>query len=106
MLRLVERLCGEGHLHDTRAPDVPLAVAYELDVYRDWHVDGATMSAGEWVVEGHMLAAPEALAALAGRGDTFRLSMDDGRQLDVFVLDGQGRLVNVEGTTFIDAPAR
>lgn len=105
MLRLVERLFGEGHLHDPRAPDAPLAVAYELDVYRDWQVHGATMTAGEWVVEGHMLAAPEALDALAGRGDTFRLAMDDGRQLEVFVLDGQGRLVNVEGTTFTNAPA-
>jgi hypothetical protein len=106
MLRLVERVCGEGHLHDPRAPHAPLAVAYELDVYRDWAVHGATMEAGAWVVEGHLLASPAALAALAGRGDTFRLDMDDRRQLDVFVLDGEGRVVNVEGTTFTDVPDR
>lgn len=106
MLRLVERLFGEGYLHDPRAPGAPLPVAYELEVYRDWVVHGATMEPGEWVVEGHMLAAPAALDALAGRGDRFLLAMDDGRHLEVFILDGQGRLVNVEGTTFMDAPDR
>jgi hypothetical protein len=32
--------------------------------------------------------------------------MDDGRTLAVFVLDGQGRIVNVEGTTFTAASDR
>ena len=105
MLRLVERLIGEGHLDDPRAPATPLATAYELDVYRDWTVEADSMVAGEWVIEGHLLAPPDALAALAGRGDTFLLRMDDGRRLEVFVLDGEGRLVNVEGTTFMAPPA-
>lgn len=105
MLRLVERVFGEGQLHDATVA-APLAVAYELDVYRDWQVRDATMVPGEWVIEGHLMAAAEALAALAGRGDLFRLAMDDGRHLDVFVLDGQGRIVNVEGTTFSDVPGR
>lgn len=105
MLRLVERVFGEGQLHDAQAA-APLAVAYELDVYRDWQVHDATMVPGEWVIEGLLMAAAEALAVLAGRGDTFRLAMDDGRHLDVFVLDGHGRIVNVEGTTFNDAPGR
>lgn len=101
MLRLVERLFGEGRLHDRRTPDRPLTVAYELDVYRDWLVEGSEMTPGEWVIEGHLLAAPEALAALAGRGDPFDLHLDDGRRLEVFTLDGSGRIVNVEGTTFM-----
>ena len=101
MLRLVERLIGEGHLDDPGAPATPLSAAYELDVYRDWTVEADTMVAGEWVIEGHLFAPPEELAALAGRGGTFTLRMDDGRRLEVFVLDGEGRLVNVEGTTFI-----
>ena len=104
MLRLVERLIGEGHLDDPGAPEAPLSTAYELDVYRDWTVDGGTMVAGGWVIEGHLLAASDALAALAGRGNTFTLRMDDGRRLEVFILDGAGTFVNVEGTTFI-APA-
>lgn len=103
MLRLVERLFGEGRLHDRKTPDAPLSVAYELDVYRDWAVTGGEMAPGEWVIEGHLLGAPDALEALAGRGDQFALHLDDGRQLEVFVLDGAGRIVNVEGTTFIDA---
>ena len=101
MLRLVERLIGEGHFDDPSAPETSLSTAYELDVYRDWTVEGGTMVAGEWVIEGHLLAPPDSLAALAGRGGTFTLRMDDGRRLEVFVLDGEGRLVNVEGTTFI-----
>lgn len=100
MLRLVERLFGEGRLHDRKTPERPLTVAYELDVYRDWHVSGAEMTPGEWVIEGNLLAAPEALGALAGRGDPFDLHLDDGRRLEVFALDGSGRIVNVEGTTF------
>jgi hypothetical protein len=100
MLRLVERLFGEGRLHDPRTPASPTAVAYELDVYRDWHVDGAELQPGDWVIEGHVLAPPDVLTAWRGRGDSFSLHMDDGRQLQVFILDGEGRVVNVEGTSF------
>ena len=96
----MERLFGEGRLHDRKTPAPALAVAYELEVYRDWQIDGTEMTPGEWVIEGHLLAAPEALAGLAGRGDPFDLRLDDGRRLEVFVLDGDGRIVNVEGTTF------
>ena len=106
MLRLVERVFGEGQLRDPQAGATPLAIAYELDVYRDWQVQGETMTPGEWVIEGHVLGAPDALEALAGRGSVFELTMDDGRSLEVFVLDGQGRIVNVEGTTFRAAPDR
>ena len=104
MLRLVERLFGEGRLQDRQAPQTPLVAAYELDVYRDWEMHGPTMTPGEWVIEGHLLAAPEALAALAGRPGPFTLRMDDGRSLEVFVTDGTGRVVNVEGTTFTTPP--
>ena len=106
MLRLVERLFGEGHLQDPQAPETPLAAAYELEVYRDWQVHDGALTPGEWIVEGHLLAAPERLAALAGRGGTFTLHMDDARRLEVFVLDDQGKIVNVEGTTFVADPPR
>lgn len=106
MLRLVERLFGEGRLHDRKTPDTPLVVAYELDVYRDWHVAGGEMTPGEWVIEGNLLAPADALASLAGRGDPFDLHLDDGRHLEVFTLDGSGRIVNVEGTTFTPPATR
>lgn len=106
MLRLVERLVGEGHLDDPQSSAAPLATAYELEIYRDWQIESGNMVPGQWVIEGHLLAPSDALAALAGRGGTFMLRLDDGRRLEVFVLDGEGRLVNVEGTTFIDPPAR
>jgi hypothetical protein len=100
MLRLVERLVGEGQLRDPQAPDA-LAVAYELEVYRDWQVREGDWIPGEWIIEGHLLAAADTLEPLAGRGAPFALHMHDGRVLEVFVLDGAGRLVNVEGTTFV-----
>lgn len=106
MLRLVERLFGEGRLHDRKTPERPLTVAYELDVYRDWAVENGEMIPGEWVIEGHLLAEPGPLSALAGRGDPFDLHLDDGRRLEVFMLDGSGRIVNVEGTTFIEPEPR
>ena len=99
MLRLSERVFGEGHLHGTA--DVPLAVGYELDVYRDWVSEGTTLVPGEWVIEGHLLADPSRLVPLAGHGSPRVLHLDDGRRLEVFVLDPHGRIVNVEGTTFI-----
>lgn len=100
MLRLVERLFGEGALHDPRAPDAPVAVAFELDVYRDWQAVGDDLQPGEWIIEGHLLAPPDVLAGFTGRGDPFSLHLDDGRRLHVFIVDGEGRVVNVEGTTF------
>ena len=68
MLRLVERVFGEGTRREPRSPELATAVAYELDVYRDWVVDGTSLTPGEWVIEGHLLAGPAVLAALTGRG--------------------------------------
>lgn len=102
----MERLFGEGRLHDRKTPETPLTVGYELEVYRDWQVSGSEMTPGEWVIEGTLLADAQALAALTGRGDPFDLQMDDGRGLQVFTLDGTGRIVNVEGTTFTTPTSR
>ncbi|MBA2356336.1 MAG: hypothetical protein ACR2LU_13400 [Luteitalea sp.] len=104
MLRLVDRVFGEGALHDRDDP-APLRVGYELDVYREWAVHGSEMTPGDWVIEGHLIAPADRLAALAGHATPFRLAMDDGRHLEVFVLDPHGTVVNVEGTAFTH-PAR
>ena len=103
MLRLVERRFGEGRLDTTHAGSLT-GVGYELDVYRDWVVRGSTLEPGEWVIEGHLLAAPDALAALNGVPGPYLLHLDDDSALQVFVLDGTGRIVNVEGTTFVSDP--
>ena len=97
MLRLVDRVFGEGHLHGGPS-EGPLAVGYELEVYRDWASQDGQLVPGEWVIEGHLLAAPDALEPLAGRSTPFALHLDDGRRLELFVLDPHGRIVNVEGT--------
>lgn len=101
MLRLVDRVFGEGSLHHD---DAAIAVVgYELDVYRDWIVRGADLEPGAWVIEGHLMADAGTLASLAGRATPFSLHLDDGRHLALFILDPHGRLVNVEGTT-LSAP--
>lgn len=100
MLRLSDRTFGEGRLEGP-ALSAALPVGYELEVYRDWTSRDGTLSPGEWVIEGHLLAAAQALEPLAGHGTPFQLHLDDGRRLEVFVLDPHGRIVNVEGTTFI-----
>jgi hypothetical protein len=100
MLRLSDRRFGEGRLEGP-ALAAPLPVGYQLEVYRDWESREGTLVPGEWVIEGHLMAAPAALDGLAGHGSPFQLHLDDGRRLEVFVLDPHGRIVNVEGTTFI-----
>jgi hypothetical protein len=100
MLRLADRAFGEGRLEGTVLP-APVSVGYELEIYRDWESRDGTLIPGEWVIEGHLMAAADALQDLAGHGSPFQLYLDDGRRLDVFVLDPHGRIVNVEGTTFI-----
>ncbi len=106
MLRLVQRLFGEGSLTDAAEAGAPVfVVGYEVDVYRDWIVAAGTLTPGEWVVEGHVLAPPETLAALAASGRPLSLALDDGRHLDVFVVSEDGRVLNVEGATFTEPPA-
>ncbi len=100
MLRLSDRTFGEGRL-EGEALAAPLAVGYELEIYRDWESRDGTLVPGEWVIEGHLLAAPDALDRLVGHGSPFLLHLDDGRRLEVFVLDPHGGVINVEGTTFI-----
>lgn len=102
MLRLVERVFGEGRLQAADAGEAPLTVGYELDVYRDWSVADGVLRPGEWVVDGHLLGPPGMLASLAGRGAPFDLRLDDTRRLQVFVLDAEGHVVNVEGTTITE----
>ncbi|HTU99504.1 MAG TPA: hypothetical protein VMF13_03135 [Luteitalea sp.] len=97
MLRLADRVFGEGQLHGL-ASEAPLPVGYELELYRDWSSQDGQLVPGEWVIEGHLLAAPTVLEPLAGRGTPFVLHLDDGRRLELFVLDPHGRIVNVEGT--------
>ena len=59
------------------------------------------MTPGEWVIEGHLLADARRPGGARRAWRNLHAGMDDGRRLEVFVLDDAGRLVNVEGTTFI-----
>ena len=62
MLRVVERVFGEGELQGQT--NGPLKAGYQLAVYRDWRDQDGTLTAGDFVVEGHVLASPDELRPL------------------------------------------
>jgi hypothetical protein len=98
MLRLVERLFGEGEICEQ---GVLLARAsYMLAVYRDWHQQDDDLVAGDYVIEGHLMADPETLARLVAPITPRELLLDDGRRLPILIVSADGAIMNVEGETF------
>lgn len=88
MLRLVERVMGEGML--VRAGERVLQVSYELTRYHEFAVRGGDMVPTGEVVEGHLHAPSDALEPLLGTSATLTLHLDDGRRFDLFVVNAEG----------------
>lgn len=88
MLRVVERVFGEGELHGQ--PNLSLKAGYQLAVYRDWRDKDGTLTAGDFVVEGHVLASPDDLRSLLFTADPLTLHLDDGRHVRVYVVSEEG----------------
>jgi hypothetical protein len=88
VLRVVERIFGEGELqrHDATA----LPVGYQLAVYRDWHDAAGTLAPGGFVVEGHVMASLDDLRPLVFTAEPLVLRLEDGRFLDVYVVSEEG----------------
>ncbi|MPY89761.1 MAG: hypothetical protein GEU99_17795 [Luteitalea sp.] len=98
MLRLVERLFGDGEISEQ---GVLLARAgYMLAVYRDWQQAADELIPGEYVIEGHLMADPETLARLVAPLTPRELLLDDGRRLLILIVSADGAIMNVEGATF------
>ena len=94
MLRIVERLAGEGRVVSggrelTRS-------GYTLSVYREWQPLGGTLVPGGFVLEGHLHVTPDVLAALEGRGDLW-LALDDGRGFPFYLVSPDGALAGADG---------
>lgn len=104
MLRLVERILGEGDVF--RDGQRLLRAGYELAVYRDWTSVEGQLTPGHFEVEGHLMATPDDLDPLLGT-TVLTLHLDDGRRLDCFVLNHEGALTPADGRGLYgdDSPA-
>lgn len=89
MLRIVERIMGEGYV--TQGVARLADAGYALDVYREWEPAGDEVVPGAFVVEGHLLAAPDVLAELLGRAELV-LHLDDTRTLAFHLVSHDGAI--------------
>ncbi len=102
MLRVVERVMGEGVL--TREGHRLGTVAYELTLYRQWASTPEGLVPGEYEVDGHFMAPPDRLDAWTGTSAPLVLHLDDGRRVDLYVvnLDGVVTPADTRGFYFPD----
>jgi hypothetical protein len=95
MLRVVERVLGEGQLFREGAS--LFRAGYELTVYRRWHDEGGTLVAGDYEVEGYLVAPAAAVETALGTIAPATLHLDDGRRFDLYVLNGDGAVTSADG---------
>lgn len=98
MLRLVERVLGEGDVYRDGAR--LLRAGYELALYRNWNVQDGALVPGQFEVEGHLMAAPADLEALLGTASPLTLAMDDGRKVDLYLLNPEGTVTPADERGF------
>jgi len=101
MLRLVERVMGEGDLH--RSGEKVLRAGYELARYAQFDVAGSELTPRGEVVDGHLHAAPGALEPLLGTSQPLTLHLDDGRRVDLYVLNAEGALTGADERGLYDS---
>jgi hypothetical protein len=96
VLRVVERLFGEGELTGASAGGV--RTGYQLAVYRNWEDRSGTLTAGDFVVEGHVLAPPDVLRPLLLTPEPLLLTLEDGRRVRVYVVSEDGAVSGADGS--------
>jgi len=101
MLRIVERVLGEGDL--VREGQTLLRAGYEIALYRHWSDERGTLVPGAYEVEGYLLAPPGDLERALGTASPATLLMDDGRRVDVYVLNPEGTVTSADGRGFYRA---
>lgn len=103
MLRLIERTLGEGDVY--RHGERVARAGYELARYHEFDVTGGHLAARGELVEGHLLAPPDALEPLLGTSAPLTLHLDDGRRCDLYVLNADGLITSADERGFYDAQA-
>jgi hypothetical protein len=98
ILRLAERVMGEGDIHRSGASLG--RVGYELSRYEQVDVEGSELRPRGHLVEGHLHAPPGLLALLPGTEAPLTLHLDDGRHVDVYVLGAEGVITSADERGF------
>ena len=98
MLRVVERVLGEGDL--VREGRTVLRAGYEIALYRQWSDERGTLVPGAYEVEGCLLADSADLERALGTSSPATLLMDDGRRVDLYVLNPDGAITGADGRGF------
>lgn len=103
MLRVVERTLGEGVVHRDGSPRA--RVGYELTLYRKWVDEGGTLVPRHFEVEGHFMAAPGTLDPLMGTASPLTVHLDDGRRVDLYLVNADGVVTSADERGFYGPPA-
>lgn len=98
MLRVVERVLGEGELH--RAGERATLAGYELTLYREWVSRDGRLEARHFEVEGHLLAPPAVLEPLLGTSAPLTLHLDARRAVDLYLLNTDGAITSADERGF------
>ena len=98
MLRLIERVLGEGEVFRDGAP--VLRAPYELALYQEWTPREGRLVAGHFEVEGHLFGPPADLERLLGTDSPLTLRLDDGRRVDIYVLNPEGAVTPADERGF------
>jgi hypothetical protein len=94
MLRVVERLYGEGQIVREGTP--VLDAGYQITVYQEWQDTGGSLTAGGFVIEGHVMAGPEQLAGLLFTARPLTFRFEDGREADIYVVSEDGAVASAD----------
>ena len=98
MLRVVERVLGEGDVH--RAGARVAQAGYELTLYRDWVDCNGQLAPRDYEVEGHLMAPPDVLDALLGTSAPLTLHLDGRRAVDLYLVNTEGAITGADRRGF------
>ena len=101
MLRLIERVLGEGDV--VRDGVAMVRVGYELALYQEWTPRDGHLVPGHFEVEGHVMAPTDVVESLLGTQSPLTLHLDDGRRVDLYVLNPEGAVTPADERGFYEA---
>ncbi len=94
MLRVVERLSGDGQLW--RGGDHVLDAGYQLAVYREWKDAAGELVAEGYVIDGHLLVTPDQLEGLVFTETPLVLRLEDGRRAAIYIVSDAGAIASAD----------
>jgi hypothetical protein len=89
---------GEGDVF--RDGERVLRAGYELALYQNWEVHDGALVPAQFEVDGHLMAPGPQLESLLGTASPLTLALDDGRRVDLYVLNGEGAVTPADERGF------